>query len=765
MAVRPSASGRQSTGHEEGEFIVVISSCWSLSSSRWLLAAALLVTATACKREPVEPPPAPPTPSAAVEPEDPPFPEALLARAEVPAAVAQVEEPAPPPEPPFTGDLAALRKRGTLRVLVDGTEEDSLPREGMPREQDRALLERFAEKYGMAVEFLAVDSFDQLIPLLREGRGDLIAADLTVTPERAKDIAFTRPMARVSEVVVGKRGEKGLPRKPEELAGRTVHVRASSTFAASLKELANGKAPGLVIEAVPETLDPEELAWQVSRGERPLTVVDSHLLTAMETYNPDVEGLFAIAEGRQLAWAVRLENPALRAALDAFLVERALTEHRDRLVTADLDGIRKRGVLRVLTRNSPVTYFLHRGEQAGFDYQMAKLAAEALKVRLEVVVPPTYEQLITWLKEGRGDVIAAALTATPERAKQVAFSTPYLYVDEVLVQRAGAAKPESLDALKGQAIHLRKSSSHFGTMSVLAAQHGFTLVEEPEDMDTETLIDRVARGEIPYTVTDSHILAAERVYRDDVEAALTVPGQGEPAGKDGHYGIAFAVRQENPKLRAFLDGFVKKTYRGVDYNVSRRRYFEGHRDEAPATVETALATGAISPYDPLVQSYSARYGLDWRLMVAQMFQESRFDPKARSWVGAQGLFQVMPATGKELGFRKLEDPDQGIHAGVKYMHQLIGRIAPEIPFKQRLRFALASYNAGLGHVLDARRIAQEQGLDPNRWFGNVEKAMLMLEKPKYYRRARHGFCRGSEPVKYVSEIQTRYGNYTAVVQR
>ncbi|WP_343073545.1 transporter substrate-binding domain-containing protein [Pyxidicoccus fallax] len=737
---------------------------WNLSSSRWLLAAALLVCVTACKREPAaKPTPPPAQPSAAVEPEDLPFPEELLPQPEAPAS-AQAE-PARPPEPPFTGDLAALSKRGTLRVLIDGTEEDSLPRQGLPKEQDRALLERFGEKHGMSVEFIAVQSFDQLMPMLREGRGDIIAADLTVTPERAKEIAFTRPLARVNEVLVGKRGAQGLPRKPEELAGRAVHVRASSTFAASLQVLAKGKAPGLVIEPAPETSDPEELAWQVSRGERPLTVVDSHLLAAIETYNPDVEGLFPIAEGRQLAWAVRLENPALRAALDAFLVERALNEHRDRLVTADLDGIKKRGVLRVLTRNSPVTYFLHRGEQAGFDYQMAKLAAEALKVRLEIVVPPTYDQLIPWLKEGRGDVIAAALTATGERAKQVAFSKPYLYVDEVLVQKTGAPKPASLAELKGKAIHLRKSSSHFATLSALATEHGFSLVEEPEDMDTETLIDRVARGEIPYTVTDSHILAAERVYRDDVEEALTVPGQGTPAGKDGHHGIAFAVRQENPKLKAFLDGFVQKTYRGIDYNMARRRYFEGRRSEAPATAEAAAAVGAISPYDPLVQSYSARYGLDWRLMVAQMFQESRFDPKARSWVGAQGLFQVMPATGKEMGFKKLEDPEEGIHAGVKYMHQLIGRIAPEIPFKQRLRFALAAYNAGLGHVLDARRLAQEQGLDPNRWFGNVEKTMLLLEKPKFYKRARHGYCRGSEPVKYVSEIQTRYGNYTAVVQR
>ncbi|WP_141323451.1 transporter substrate-binding domain-containing protein [Myxococcus sp. AB025B] len=732
-----------------------------MESSRWFVAA-LLVCVVACKQEPPAPPPAPVAAPVVTEPEDLPFPETplpLVAEATPPDA-----EPAKPPEPPFTGDLPALRKRGVLRILVETTDESSLPRQGTPRSQDRELLERFAEKHGLAVELIAVERFDQLIPLLKEGRGDIIAADLTVTPERSRELAFTRPIALVNEVLVGKKGATDLPRKPQDLAGRAVHVRASSTFAASLAALAQAQAPGLTVHPEPESLDSEELVWKVSRGELPLTVVDSHLLAAIQTYNPDVEALFPVAEKRALAWAVRLENPLLRTALDAFLVERALTDHREQRFTGDLDGIRKRGVLRVLTRNSPVTYFLHRGEQAGFDYQMAKLAADALKVRLEVVVPDTYEELLTWLKEGRGDVIAAALTVTPERQREVTFSRPYLFVEEVLVQRVGSPRPASLADLKGQSLHVRRTSSHFAHLSTLATQHGFTVVEEPEDQDTETLIDRVARGEIPFTVTDSHILAAERVYRDDVEAALTVPGQGTPAGKDGHHGIAFAVRSGSVKLRAFLDGFVQKTYRGTEYNLARRRYFEGRRAEAPATTEAAVAAGTISPYDLLVRSYSSRYGMDWRLMVAQMFQESRFDPTARSWVGAQGLFQVMPATGRELGFRKLEDPEQGIHAGVKYMHQLLGRIAPEIPFKQRLRFALASYNAGLGHVLDARRLAQEQGLDPNRWFGNVEKAMLLLEKPKHYRRARHGYCRGSEPVKYVSEIQTRYGAYVSVVQ-
>jgi membrane-bound lytic murein transglycosylase F len=692
----------------------------------------------------------------APEPEDPIFPEAP------PPAPPQ---PAPEPEPPVsTGDLKAIRASGVLRVLVEGTEEDFLPRQGLPKAQDRMLLERFAQKQGFAVEFIQAPSFDRLIPMLREGRGDLIAADLTVTPSRQKEIAFTRPVAIVSEFVVGRRGAADLPRKPEALAGRTLHVRASSSFADSLRALAQEKAPGLVIEPVPEAIETEEIVYQVSRGERPLTVADSHLLAAIEAYNPDVERLFPIAEGRQIAWAVRQENPELRLALDSFITAHVLTEYATERFTGDLAAIRKRGVLRVLTRNNPVTYFLHRGEQYGFDFELAKAAAEALGVRLEVVVPPSRDQLIPWLIEGRGDVIAASLTITPERAAQVAFSRPYLFGEEVLVQRASGPKVASLAELKGQKIHVRASSSYHSTLLALQKAHGpFEIVAEPEELETEAVLDKVAQGEIPFTVADGHLLAAEQAYRDGLEAAFPLPAEAAPASKEGSRGIAFAVRKDSTKLRAFLDGFVKKTYRGTHYNMWRKRYFENSRRIAQAKEERAEVSGTLSPYDALFQTYASRYGMDWRLMAAQAYQESRFNPKLRSWVGAIGLFQVMPATGKSLGFRDLEDPEQGTHAGVMYMQWLVARFEPEIPFKHRLRFALAAYNAGIGHVQDARRIAREKGWNPNKWFGHVEKAMLLLERPEYYRRARYGYCRGSEPVKYVSEIQNRYASYVELV--
>jgi membrane-bound lytic murein transglycosylase F len=142
-----------------------------------------------------------------------------------------------------------------------------------------------------------------------------------------------------------------------------------------------------------------------------------------------------------------------------------------------------------------------------------------------------------------------------------------------------------------------------------------------------------------------------------------------------------------------------------------------------------------------------------------MYQESRFNPSAKSWAGARGLMQVMPRTAKELGIENLKDPEQGIIAGVRYMAWLRERFEPELSVRDRMWFALAAYNAGAGHVRDARRLARRQGLEPNRWFDNVEKAMLLLSKNKYAKHAAHGYVRGSEPVNYVRQIRDRYQAY------
>ena len=165
-----------------------------------------------------------------------------------------------------------------------------------------------------------------------------------------------------------------------------------------------------------------------------------------------------------------------------------------------------------------------------------------------------------------------------------------------------------------------------------------------------------------------------------------------------------------------------------------------------------------------MKKHSRTYEFDWRLITSQMYQESGFDPKVKSWVGAKGLMQVMPRTAQELKIDDVENPDKGILAGAKLMARYSNYFnSADISAKDRIRFTLASYNCGPGHVSDARELAKEMGLDPYKWFGNVEKSMLMLSKRDIAKKVRYGYCRCEEPVNYVSQIQNRYDHYVQIV--
>jgi membrane-bound lytic murein transglycosylase F len=302
-------------------------------------------------------------------------------------------------------------------------------------------------------------------------------------------------------------------------------------------------------------------------------------------------------------------------------------------------------------------------------------------------------------------------------------------------------------------VAVRPSSPYWRDLQALQASGAtFELVPASEDVETEELIEQVAAGELDATVADGHLL--------DIELARGLPVR--PAFQLGEERAhAVAVRGTNAKLLTALNSFIKKQYRGVTYNLLYRKYFTNQktiRSFAEGRVDSTSG-GALSPYDELTRQYAELYGFDWRLITAQMYQESRFDPNAKSFAGAKGLLQVMPRTAKFMGFKKLKQPEEGIHAGVKYLDWVRNRFESSLPFNERLWFTLAAYNAGHGHVQDARRLARQKGWDGDRWFGNTEQAMLLLSKNKYARKARYGYVRGIEPVSYVRNIRQRYRAY------
>jgi membrane-bound lytic murein transglycosylase F len=657
------------------------------------------------------------------------------------------------PCPAADEDLAAIQLRGTLRVLVLAGSSPELPRSGVGF-SDADLVQDFAAREGLKVQEVPCARKDMLIPALLAGKGDVAAVALSIPSAGSSKVAFTQPVRVVDEVLVAKRGATGLPTRAAELAGRKVSVVAGSAAEETLEGLRANGLPTLMVDSVPSPTDADELLYQVSRGERALAVATSAELDSAETYNAGLLRLFTLAERRPTAWAVRPSSQKLRAALDGFLLEKGLVTYTTRRFTGDLDGILKRGELRVITRNNAVSFFLERGQPRGFDYELASMLAQRLKVRLTMVVPPSHDLMVPWLLEGRGDVIAASYTVSPEREQLVDFSRPYLKVQEMLVQRASEPKLSSLSELKGRRISVRMGSSYARTLARLQPLYGFTVVPAAEDVETEDLIDAVAAKSADLTVADAHILRAELTWRNDVVGTLPL----EPGTKKD---IAFAVRVGNPKLLSAINDFVQHADRSLDFNLAYRRTFETAPDASVA--HGGEVKGGVSPFDGIFQKFAPRYGFDWRLTAAQAYQESHFNPKARSREGAVGLLQILPRTAQSLGFTKLTDPEECTHAGIAYLAELMGQLEPDLALQQRVRFALAAYNVGLGHLSDARRLASEEGLDKNRWFGSVEKTMLELQKPAVYRRARYGYARGSEPVKYVSQIQTRYEQYLALV--
>ncbi len=654
-----------------------------------------------------------------------------------------------------TGDLPRLRDHGELRLLMpQQLEGHGFTRHGYPTDSWRKLAESFAREMQLEPVVVHVDSRDKLIPYLIDGKGDVIVTNLMVTPKLRRQIAFTSPLTRVQGQVITRTGD-GYLQKPADLEGRKIALQLSSPFWDAVAALQK-EYEELAIETIPEGVDTEAILDRVARGEYDVTVLDSNVVSEVFTYRWEFRSPFPITRDRLIAWGVRSDARELRIALDRFLSSARLDEPIESTYHADLPEIKERKVLRVLTRNNPANYFLWRGELIGFEYELVQEFAKQQGLQVEMIVPPTWGDLLKWLEQGRGDFVAASMTITEDRKAQgFWFSKPYNYVNEMVVARTNEAI-KSKEELAGRTVVVSRTTSYWQTLRRLqdTARIPFTLLAAPEDLTTSQIIGKVATGEYDLTVADSHLLDLELTWRDDVKGAFAL---GQPVAH------GWAVYSGKPKLLDALDAFVDKTYRGTFYNILHKKYFKNVRRARHHVERRAARSGQLSPYDQHVREYAEHYGFDWRLIAAQMYQESRFDPKARSWAGAQGLLQVMPRTANALGLTNLQDPAVGIHAGVKYLAWLRENFTGDIERTEQTWFTLAAYNAGYGHVLDARRLATELKLDPDRWFDNVEQAMLLLAKPKYYKRARHGYVRGGQPVIYVREIRQRYAAYVRAV--
>ena len=657
------------------------------------------------------------------------LPPTLLAAALI--AVACSPPPEPPPAPQFGWE--AIEARGTIRLArQQWAGFDTLPRQGLGPEHYERIAEQFAERHGLAAEWVVVAGFEALLASVGDGTADVVVAPVTITEARASHLLFTEPLTHSREWVIGTSvdGAFGIP------AGRAYGESLAQHY------------PDAEVVLLPDTADPFDVRNGIEQGDIAASIMDEAAARRVVDSSEAVKLLRALPEVRHLAWALHPEAARVKQRLDEFLAERHAID--DTHEVRDWNAIKETGYLRMVTVTGPTTYYLWRGERLGFEQELVELFAKEHGLELEVVVAPNSSRLADWLLEGRGDLISASWFATEDRIDRgLVFSDPYLEVKQTFVT---ALDPiASMEQLAGREVVVSGAASQARTLQEMASPSGL----QPRLVNrlTTAILGDVAQGVYDATLVDSH--QAELAAQFDERLLLGL--QLEPPE-----GLRWAVAADHLRFKQELDAFLARNRRGYDYNILYRKYFQNER-RMRRQHEDRVTGDDLSPYDDVVRTEVqgvADGAIDWRLVVAQMYQESGFDPESSSYAGARGLLQVLPRTAREVGAdpTRLHEPQSGIRAGVRYLEWTWNRF-PDLAPGPRLWFALAAYNAGAGHVREARRVARQLNLDANAWFDNVERGMLQLAEEPWASQSMHGYVRAAEPVRYVRQIRDRYRAY------
>ncbi len=417
--------------------------------------------------------------------------------------------------------------------------------------------------------------------------------------------------------------------------------------------------------------------------------------------------------------------------------------------------------LTVGTLYSPTGFFILKGDTMGYDYDRMCDFARSHGIALRFKVARSMPALLEMLKKRQVDVLACEIPVTAEYKSQVLHCGAVNETYQVLVQHSGKGMIYDVTQLIGQDVFVEKGSKYESRLRNLDNEVGGGInihtVEGEAALPTE-LIQRVSRREIGFTIVDSDIAQMNLTYYDSINIGLRV-------GFAQH--SSWAVDRRDAWLADSINVWAASVNAQEYSKQALKHYFEMNRGPKPDSikVDTLAVTppGGISPYDNVFKQYAQELGWDWRLLAAIAFSESGFDPNATSWMGARGLMQVMPKTARSFGVKEedLSNPEVSVRVASKILKELDGIMRNRTGAGDRIKFVLAAYNAGSGHVTDAIALARKYELNPRVWSENVEQAMLWKMDPEYYNDSvcSNGYCRGTEPVDYVVKVLNCYDNY------
>ncbi len=436
---------------------------------------------------------------------------------------------------------------------------------------------------------------------------------------------------------------------------------------------------------------------------------------------------------------------------------------QDSLAAIDLPQLVEKKKLTAITLYSSVSYFIYRGEPMGYEYDLCKDFAESMGMDLEIVVAKNVTQLVEMLQTGEGDMIAYNLPVTNELKHEIIYCGKNSITPQVLVQLKDKNNPllTNVTELIGKNVYVKKNTKYEQRMQNLNAELGGGIFIHDIDKDSitsEDMIEMVSEAKIPYTVSDEDVALLNKTYYNNIDVDLKISYSQRSS---------WAVRKTSPELAKALDEWHTSNKQVPKYQAIIKRYFEISKEPAASPI-LSITHGHISIFDNLFRRYSGVTGFDWQLLASIAYQESRFDTAVTSWAGARGLMQIMPKTFTAMG-ENLEDinnPEASVRAAAKYIKTMNGSFKSIEDKDERLKFMLAGYNSGIGHVFDAQALARKYGKDPKIWTNNVDEYILLKSNPEYYTDSvcKFGYFRGKETYNYVKEVLARYEYYKSKVK-
>lgn len=433
-------------------------------------------------------------------------------------------------------------------------------------------------------------------------------------------------------------------------------------------------------------------------------------------------------------------------------------QEEEDIVITDLPQLKAQGEITAVTLYSSTSYFQYKMQPMGYEYDLIKDFARSQGLKLNIKVAENTTRLVEMLEVGDADVVAFPIPLNNKLKEKVIYCGREEQDCQVLIQRSNKGDTLLTDVtqLLGKDIYVKPGTKYYERLKNLDVElgGGIHIHEMPQDTITsEDLISMVSQGQIPYTISDENIARLNKTYFWNINVSLKISFLQRSS---------WIVRNTSPELAKAINEWASDKTGNHIYKALTKRYFELSKQPFSAEL-SEVKNGHISPYDDLFRKYAKNIGWDWQLLASIAYQESRFNQNVVSWAGAEGLMGIMPNTAKALGVtpHELKEPDTGIRTGVDCLRKFRQGFNDITDPVEKIKFTLASYNAGIGHIYDAQRLAKKYGKNPNIWDDNVSEYIRLKNDPEYYNDpvCKHGYLRGSETFNYVREVMERYKYY------